>query len=93
MNITTIIYAFHGNDTVVKVPFEIIQETEKCFFTKHGRYLKSEINVPILRSSTAYPYIELTMVDATDEVLREKLSGWFANKADEIITKFKEATK
>ena len=85
MNITTIIYAFHGNDTVVKVPFEIIKETEKCFFTKHGRYLKSEINVPILRSSTAYPYIELVMVDATDEVLREKLSGWFANKANEIV--------
>lgn len=85
MNITTIIYAFHGDDTVVKVPFEIIKETEKCFFTKHGRYLKSEINVPILRSSTAYPYIELVMIDATDEVLREKLSKWFANKADEIV--------
>lgn len=85
MNITTIIYAFHGNDTVVKVPFEIIKETEKCFFTKHGRYLKPEINVPILRSSTAYPYIELTMVDATDEVLREKLSEWFTNKAHQIV--------
>lgn len=86
MNITTIIYAFHGNDTVVKVPFEIIKETEKCFFTKHGRYLKSEINRPILRSSTAYPYIELVMIDATDEVLREKLSGWFTSKANQIIT-------
>ena len=85
MNITTIIYAFHGNDTVVKVPFEIIKETEKCFFTKHGRYLKSELDIPILRSSTAYPYIELTMVDTTDEVLREKLSGWFTSKANQII--------
>ena len=85
MSITTIIYAFHGNDTVVKVPFEIIKETEKCFFTKHGRYLKSEINRPILRSTTAYPYIELVMIDATDEVLREKLSKWFTNKAHQIV--------
>lgn len=86
MNITTIIYAFHGNDTVVKVPFEIVKETEKCFFTKHGRYLKSEINRPILRSSTAYPYIELVMIDATDDVLREKLSSWFTDKAHQITT-------
>jgi len=85
MNITTIIYAFHGNDTVVKVPFEIIKETEKCFFTKHGRYLKSELDTPILRSSTAYSYIELVMIDATDEVLREKLSEWFTNKSHQIV--------
>lgn len=86
MNITTIVYAFHNNETIVKTPFEIVKETEKCFFTKHGRYLKSELNVPILKSSTIYPYIELVMIDATEEVLREKLSEWFTNKAHQITT-------
>jgi hypothetical protein len=84
MNITSIVYAFHGNQVIVKVPFEIIKETEKCFFTKHGRYLKSEINVPMLRSSTAYPYIELVMVDTDEQTLRAELSKWFTNKAHQI---------
>ena len=64
MNITSIVYAFHNNEVIVKVPFEIVRETEKCFFTKNGcRYLKDEIGKPYLKSSTQYPYIELVMVD------------------------------
>jgi hypothetical protein len=69
---------------IAKVPFEIVRETEKCFFTEHGRYLKSEIGEPILRSVTNYPYIELTMIDADEKTLREELSKWFANRACEI---------
>lgn len=85
MNITSIVYAFHNNEVIVKVPFEIIRETEKCFFTKSNcRYLKNEIGKPILRSATQYPYIELVMVDANEEVLRERLSRWFADKAREV---------
>ena len=84
MNITSIIYTFHSRQVIVKVPFEIIRETEKCFFTEHGRYLKSEIGIPALKSTTAYPYIELVMIDADEKTLREKLSQWFTNKANWI---------
>lgn len=84
MNITIIIYTFHSNKVIVKVPFEIVRETEKCFFTEHSRYLKSEIGEPVLRSATAYPYVELVMVDADEKTLREELSKWFANKANKI---------
>lgn len=85
MNITSIVYVFHGNDIIVKVPFEIVRETEKCFFTKNGcRYLKDEIGKPYLKSATQYPYIELVMVDASEEILRVELSQWFGDKAHQI---------
>lgn len=81
MNITIGIYSFHLNKVIIKVPFEIVKETEKCYFTNECRYLKSEIGKPILKSATAYPYIELVMVDAKEEILRDKLSKWFSDKA------------
>lgn len=85
MNITSIYYTFHNAKVIVKVPFEVERETEKCFYIAHGhRYLKSEIGEPILRSTTTYPYIELIMVDADEKTLREKLSKWFADKANKI---------
>ena len=89
MNINIIIYTFHTGKVIIKVPFEIVKETEKCFFTEHGRYLKSEIGEPILRSTTNYPYIELTMIDVDEKTLREELSKWFVDKAQHI----KEETK
>ena len=81
MNITTGFYLFHSNKIVIQEPTEIIVETEKCYFTKHGRYLKSEIGVPILKSRTTYPYIEVVMVDANEGELKYKLGNWFSDKA------------
>jgi hypothetical protein len=68
----------------VKAPFKIVRETDKCFFTKHGRCLKSKIGHPTFMSTTAYPYVELVMIDASEETLREKLSQWFTDKAEQI---------
>ncbi len=85
MNITIIIYTFDTNKVIVKVPFEIVRETEKCFFTEHSRYLKSEIGKSMLKSATNYPYLELVMVDADEKTLREGLSKWFINKSYEVI--------
>ena len=84
MNITIIIYTFHTNKVITKVPFEIVKETEKCFFTEHSRYLKSDIGIPFLKSATAYPYIELIMVDSDEKTLREKLSEWFIERAQRV---------
>lgn len=86
MNITSIVYAFHNNEVIVKAPFEIVRETEKCFFTKNGcRYLKDEIGKPYLKSATQYPYIELVMVDANEKTLRVGLSKWFTDKACQVL--------
>ena len=85
MNITSIYYTFHNDKVIVKIPFKIVKETENCFFTESGaRYLKSEIGNPTLKSRTQYPYIELIMIDADEETLREGLSGWFTDKAYEV---------
>lgn len=86
MNITIAVYTFHDNRVIIKVPFEITRETGKCYFIKHGnRFLKSEIGIPILKSATTYPYIELVMVDADEVALRNRLSRWFSDKANAII--------
>ena len=84
MNITSAIYLFSTNKTIIKVPFEIQKETEKCYFTKESRYLKSEVNRPILKSPTIYPYIELVMIDADTNTLKRHLAQWFIDKAIEI---------
>ena len=85
MNITSIIYTFSSDQVIVKKPFKIVKETEKCFFIDGGyRYLKSELGIPRLKSPTKYTYIELVMVDADEKTLREELSKWFINKANEV---------
>jgi hypothetical protein len=84
VNITSAIYSFSMNKVIVKSPFEIQKETEKCYFTKESRYLKSEIGTPILKSPTIYPYIELVMIDTDEDTLRQYLAQWFFNKANEI---------
>lgn len=82
MNITIGIYSFHSNEVIIKVPFEVVKETNKCYFIEHGyRFLKSEVGLPVLKSATTYPYIELVMIDADEATLRNKLSEWFADKA------------
>ena len=82
MNITSIYYTFHNRRVIVKVPFKIARETENCFFTENGgRYFKSDIGEPVLKSRTTYPYIELVMIDADEKTLREGLSKWFTDEA------------
>lgn len=90
MNITSAIYLFHGNRVVIKKPFEIIQETDKCYFVDGRRYLKSEIGKPILKSTTSYPYIELVMIDADERKLRAVLSEWFNDMAFRVWNMCKE---
>ena len=84
MNITIAIYSFNLNNVIIKAPFKIDKETEKCYFTNGRRYLKEEIGKPILKYPTSYPYIELAMVDANEETLRDGLSKWFTDKACQV---------
>ena len=84
MNITIGIYSFHLNKVIIKTPFEIKRETDKCYFTKGARYLKAQIGKPILKYPANYPYIEIVMIDADEQVLKDELSKWFINKAHEL---------
>jgi hypothetical protein len=82
MNITIAVYLFDIDKVVIKVPFKIVRETDKCFFIEQGnRYLKSEIGKPVLKSATTYPYVEIVMIDSDEETLKRELSKWFSNKA------------
>ena len=84
MHITSALYLFATNKVIIKNPFEVQKETEKCYFTKESRYLKSEIGRPIFKSPTIYPYIEVVMIDADEDTLRRHLAQWFLNKANDV---------
>lgn len=84
MNITIAVYYIQNGHVVIKKPFEVERETPKCLFTKTARYLKSELNIPKLKSPTMYPYIEVAMVDADEQTLRDVLSVWFETEAERI---------
>ena len=84
MNITTAVYLFDIDEVIIKNPFEIVKETKLCYYTKHGRYLKSEMNKAILKSATTYPYVEVHMIDTDAETLKNELSKWFSDKAIEV---------
>lgn len=84
MDITSAVYSFHYDKVIIKEPFEIERETDKCYFVKNRRYLKSEIGKPVIKYTTSYPYVEITMIDADEETLRDGLSKWFTDKAYEV---------
>lgn len=84
MNITIAIYSFYLNNVIIKKPFKIERETDKCYFTKDARFLKADIGKPIMKYPNSYPYIEVVMIDADEETLREELRKWFTDKACEI---------
>lgn len=84
MNITTAYYSFYYNKVYIDKPCEVERETNKCYFTKNGRYLKSDIGNPVLRYPTSYPYIEIIMIDANESILRRELGRWFIDMANKI---------
>ena len=84
MNIRVGKYYFQGRNVWISLSHKVIKETNLCYYTEHGRFLKSEINTPCLKSPTHYPTIEVTMVDASETELRERLASWFTNEASHI---------
>ena len=87
MNITNIFYEFDSNKVTVENPYEVIKETEKCYFYKHefgtGRILKDEVGKVLKRRAYGgnSSYLQLTMIDTDERKLREELSKWFTEEA------------
>ena len=84
MNITVGKYYFQCRAVSIWTPLKVIKETNRCYFTECGRFLKSEINIPCLKSPTHYPTIEVAMVDGSETELRERLASWFTDEASRI---------
>ena len=88
MNITMATYDFNGYGLCLKDPFEIVRETEKCYFamTKYGehRFLKSDIGKFKHIKSDNCPYLKIIMIDATREELKNIIAEWFEKEANAI---------
>ena len=85
MNITTAIYSFHYNKVILKTHLEIKKETDNYYCTTGRKYLKAQIDQPILRHNSKYPYVELVMIDADEHTLKNELSKWFVDKANRVL--------
>ena len=90
MNITMATYSFSGYGLSIKNNLEITRETDKCYFTKteykhrEFRFLKEEIGKVKHMTRDNCPYLEIAMIDATKEEIKEKLAEWFERKANKI---------
>lgn len=88
MYITMATYDFNGYGLCIKDRFEIVRETEKCYFAKTGRgehrFLKSDIGELKHNVSDYCPHLKLILIDATEEELREKIAQWFDKQANRI---------
>ena len=99
MDISIITYDFDRSKVAVRGPYEIVKETDKCYFYtytekylghtyhKQRKILKDRIGKIIHRKAYGGtpPYLELSMIDVNERVLREKFSGWFTDEAYKVI--------
>lgn len=88
MNITMATYNFARCEFYI-TKHEVVRETKKCYFTKtkykrEHRFLKEEIGKAKHLSGNPIPYLEVIMIDATEEELKEKIAGWFEQRASKI---------
>ena len=83
MNIK-IAYYYFNNNSVSFLTKKIEKETDKCYFADRRRYSKDEIGIPLIKYISNYPYIELVMIDANEEDLRDGLAKWFNDKAYQV---------
>ena len=92
MNITMATYSFSGYGLNIN-SFEVTRETDKCYFTKtkykHSefRFLKEEIGKVKYMTRNNCPYLEIAMIDTTEDEVKEKLAKWFECKANTIRKK------
>lgn len=88
MTIAKICYFFYDDKVSIHKPREITKETAKYYWIKEDgytmSYLKSEIGKIIVRRGVETPYVELIMIDSSEEELRDILSKWFQDNACRI---------
>lgn len=88
MNITMATYDFNGYGLCIKEPFEIVKETEKCYFamTKYGkhRFLKSDIGVLKHNTANYCPHLKIIMIDATKDELTNIFAECFEKEANRL---------
>ncbi len=89
MYITRAWYLFNYDTMGFDSPEPIVKETAKCYQTswlcETKTYRKSEIGKVILRYPSNYPFLEIIMIDANEQTLREKLREWFEHRAERIM--------
>lgn len=88
MNITIARYKLAYDSLCILDPIPVKRETEKCYWSEEDcggtRVLKSDIGIVKHLDATTYPYLEIRMIDATEEELRNKIAEWFEHRAKQL---------
>lgn len=90
MTINIAMYSFQRKKIIIDC-YEVTRETEKCYFVEFFerfnvkyRFFKEDIGKVKMLALDSCPCIKLIMIDATEEELKEKIAGWFEQKANAI---------
>lgn len=76
-------YYFDIDTVRISGPIDVVDETGEYYVTNTVWVLKSDIN-KVKYTGFADPSLEVTMVNATEEQLRDALSKWFSDKSYKV---------
>ena len=81
-------YVFHNAKFKIIAPLHIVKETECFYYTdSKDRFAKKDIGTAALKSTTAYPYVEVVLLDGTEDEAREVLADWFIKMSKTMLTR------
>ena len=85
-------YGFHSAKLTIIAPLHIVKETEYFYYTDSKdrfakRFAKKDIGTVALKSTTAYPYVEIVLLDGTEDEAREVLADWFIKMSKTMLTR------
>lgn len=84
--ITGVYFSVSSRSVYLRSPRKITRETTKCFYTEDGtRFLKSELNYPVVKNFYGECRVEVTMVDGTEVQLKKALYDWLMDAARSVL--------
>lgn len=78
-------YFIHDHILVIGEAEQVLKETNCFYNTMRHRYAKEILGKAQLKSRTSYPYVEVAVLDGTEEDARRLLREWFENRGNLIL--------
>lgn len=81
-------FGFHSAKLRIITPLHIVKETECFYYTdSKDRFAKKDLGTVAMKSTTAYPYIDVVLLDGTEDEAREVLADWFIKMSKTMLTR------
>ena len=84
-HIIKVLYVIHSHILLMEESEPVIKETNCFYKTKRHQYRKEDLGKAQLKSGTSYPYVDVAILDGTEEDARRLLKDWFENIGNLIL--------